>query len=311
MSLSSPHDSTGRGRSGAAAVSRRWRPGRGRSSIAPHRHRGRPGGRVVLDVAGTMRIGMAGLPVGGARLDTDLRSGRADRPAVACVRCRRLVPTGSVDAAPLPQTRKAPPTGVAPSKHAATVWDRERDRSGGSGEEPTSPARDRNEHRRPARSGGGGIRPPGVVVSLILGRGPTHPLPGPCVRGPVHFALWPQRPPPGGHPCQRRRRRPGSELQARILIDLSPARWPTGVARPCIADTPAAAVPGKATSTATSRAAIPPGDSCASQPRDAEGSPTWTGILSALVRARPRSGQARCRSVGAAEPPGGSAVHRR
>ena len=230
MSLSSPHDSTGRGRSGAAAVSQRWRPSRGRSSITPHRHRGRPGGRVVLDVAGTMRIGMAGLPVGGARLDTDLRSGRADRPAVACVRCRRLVPTGSVDAAPLPQTREAPPTGVAPSKHAATVWDRERDRSGGSGEEPTSPARDRNEHRRPARSGGGGIRPPGVVVSLILGRGPTHPLPGPCVRGPVHFALWPQRPPPGGHPCQRRRRRPGSELQARILIDLSPASPPSSTA---------------------------------------------------------------------------------
>ena len=93
---------------------------------------------------------MAGLPVGGARLDTDLRSGRADRPAVACVRCRRLVPTGSVDAAPLPQTREAPPTGVAPRNHAATVWDRERDRSGGSGEEPTSP-RPRSERTSASR----------------------------------------------------------------------------------------------------------------------------------------------------------------
>jgi len=85
-------------------------------------------------------------------------------------------------------------------------------------------------------------------------------------------------------------------------------QFPDGTFHDPFVDAPdSASTSTKATSTATRRAAIPPGDSCASQPRDAEGSPTWTGILSALVRARPRSGQARCRSVGAAEPPGGSA----
>lgn len=89
-------------------------------------------------------------------------------------------------------------------------------------------------------------------------------------------------------------------------------QFPDGTFHDPFVDAPdSASTSTKATSTATRRAAIPPGDSCASQPRDAEGSPSWTGILSALVRARPRSGQARCRSVGAAEPPGGSAVHRR
>ena len=67
----------------------------------------------------------------------------------------------------------------------------------------------------------------------------------------------------------------------------------------------------KATSTATRRAAIPPGDSCASQPRDAEGSPTWTGSFRRWFGRGPDRDRLGAGPWGRPSQPGGSAVHRR